>query len=87
MSKAGVERLYLRLASDLKADNIAVNCLSPSRVVLTEGWQAGGGGIGIPPEMVEPPEAMANAAVLRARQNPSGITGTIQRSEELVAQR
>ena len=44
VSKAGVERLYLGLAADLKPDNIAVNCLSPSRVVLTEGWLAGGGG-------------------------------------------
>lgn len=84
VSKAGVERLYLGLAADLKADNIAVNCLSPSRVVLTEGWQAGGG-MEIPPEMVEPPEAMADAAVLLAEQDASGITGTIQRSEELTA--
>jgi citronellol/citronellal dehydrogenase len=83
-SKAGVERMYLGLAADLKPDNIAVNCLSPSRVVLTEGWQAGGGGMEIPPEMVEPPEAMADAAVLMARQDASGITGTIQRSEELI---
>ena len=86
VSKAGAERLYLGLAADLKPDNIAVNCLSPSRVVLTEGWQAGGGGMEIPPEMVEPPEAMANAAVFLARQDASGITGTIQRSEELTAQ-
>ena len=85
VSKAGAERLYLGLAADLKPDNIAVNCLSPSRVVLTEGWQAGGGGMEIPPEMVEPPEAMAGAAVLLAQQDASGITGTIQRSEELVA--
>jgi NAD(P)-dependent dehydrogenase (short-subunit alcohol dehydrogenase family) len=85
VSKAGVERLYLGLAADLKPDNIAVNCLSPSRVVLTEGWQAGGGGMEIPPEMVEPPQAMADAAVLLAQQDASGITGTIQRSEELVA--
>jgi len=84
VSKAAVERLYLGLASDLKPDNIAVNCLSPSRVVLTEGWQAGGGGVQIPPEMVEPPEAMADAAILLARQDASGITGTIQRSEELT---
>ncbi|MGX9792906.1 SDR family NAD(P)-dependent oxidoreductase [Mycobacterium sp. MMS18-G62] len=83
VSKAAVGRLYLGLASDLEADNIAVNCLSPSRVVLTEGWQAGGGGMEIPPEMVEPPEAMANAAVLLAQQDASGITGTIQRSEAL----
>lgn len=85
VSKAGVERLYLGLASDLRADNIAVNCLSPSRVVLTEGWQAGGAGMEIPPEMVEPPEAMADAAILLAQQDASGITGTIQRSEELTA--
>jgi NAD(P)-dependent dehydrogenase (short-subunit alcohol dehydrogenase family) len=84
VSKAAAERLYLGLAADLAPDNIAVNCLSPSRVVLTEGWQAGGGGMEIPSEMVEPPEAMADAAVLLAQQNGSGVTGTIQRSEELT---
>jgi NAD(P)-dependent dehydrogenase (short-subunit alcohol dehydrogenase family) len=84
ISKAGVERMYLGLAADLKADNIAVNCLSPSRVVLTEGWQAGGGGMQVPPEMVEPPQAMADAALLLAKQDASGITGTVQRSEELT---
>lgn len=84
VSKAAAERLYLGLAADLRGDNIAVNCLSPSRVVLTEGWSAGGGGMKIPPEMVEPPEAMARAAVLLAGQNAGGITGTIQRSEDLT---
>jgi citronellol/citronellal dehydrogenase len=85
VSKAGVERLYRGLADDLKPDNIAVNCLSPSRVVLTEGWLAGGGGQEIPPEMIEPPEAMARASVLLARQDAKGITGTVQRSEELIS--
>jgi NAD(P)-dependent dehydrogenase (short-subunit alcohol dehydrogenase family) len=84
VSKAAAERLYLGLATDLKPDNIAVNCLSPSRVVLTEGWQAGGAGVQIPPEMVEPPEAMGDAAVLLAQQDASGVTGTIQRSESLT---
>jgi NAD(P)-dependent dehydrogenase (short-subunit alcohol dehydrogenase family) len=84
VSKAAAERLYLGLAEDLKADNIAVNCLSPSRVVLTEGWQAGGMGIEIPAEMVEPPEAMGAAAVVLAGQDAGGITGTVQRSEELI---
>ncbi|WP_109530473.1 MULTISPECIES: SDR family NAD(P)-dependent oxidoreductase [Nocardia] len=87
ISKAAVERMYLGLASDLRGDNIAVNCLSPTRVVLTEGWQAGSGGREIPPEMVEPPEAMADAAVLLAAQNADGITGTVQRSEHLIAAR
>jgi len=84
VSKAAAERLYLGLADDLRPDNIAVNCLSPSRVVLTEGWQAGGGGVEIPPEFVEPPEAMGRAAVLLAGQDAGGITGTVQRSEELT---
>jgi len=85
VSKAAAERLYLGLAADLRGDNVAVNCLSPSRVVLTEGWQAGGMGMEIPPEMVEPPEAMGRAAVLLAGQDASGITGTVQRSESLPA--
>lgn len=84
VSKAAAERLYLGLAEDLKADNIAVNCLSPSRVVRTEGWQAGGMGVEIPAEMVEPPEAMGAAAVVLAGQDAGGITGTVQRSEELI---
>ena len=84
ISKAGVERLYTGLAADLKDDNIAVNCLSPSRVVLTEGWQAGGAGMKIPADMVEPPEAMANAAIRLAQQDGTGVTGTIQRSESLT---
>lgn len=84
VSKAAVERLYLGLASDLRADNIAVNYLSPSRVVLTEGWHAGGAGMQIPPEMVEPPEAMAVAAVKLAQQDGSGVAGTVQRSEALT---
>jgi len=85
VSKAAVERLYLGLAAELQPDNIAVNCLSPSRVVLTEGWKAGGGGREIPPEMVEPPEAMARAAVVLAGQDGTGISGTVQRSESLLA--
>lgn len=84
VSKAAAERLYLGLASDLRDDNIAVNCLSPSRVVLTEGWQAGGGGMAIPPEYVEPPEAMGLAAVRLAQQDASGVTGSVQRSESLT---
>ncbi len=83
VAKAAAERLYLGLAHDLRADNVAVHCLSPSRVVLTEGWRAGGAGLEVPPEMVEPPEAMGRAAVLLAAQDASGITGTVQRSEAL----
>ena len=85
VSKAAVERLYVGLATEMAPDGIAVNCLAPSRVVLTEGWLAGGTGQEIPPEAIEPPEAMGAAAVLLAGQDASGITGTIQRSEALIA--
>jgi hypothetical protein len=37
--------------------------------------------------MVEPPETMAEAAVLLARQDATGITGSVQQSEVLLAQR
>lgn len=84
VSKAAVERLYCGLATDLRPDNIAVNCLSPTRVVLTEGWAAGGGGLTIPTDAIEPPETMGKAASLLAAQDASGITGTISRSETLV---
>ncbi|MGW5384402.1 SDR family NAD(P)-dependent oxidoreductase [Nocardia sp. NPDC003963] len=83
VAKSAVERLYTGLAVDLRPDNIAVNCLSPSRVVLTEGWRAAGGG-DIPAEMVEPPETMGRAAALLAAQDAHGITGTVQRSETLL---
>jgi hypothetical protein len=33
--------------------------------------------------MTEPPEAMANAAVLLAGQDASGVTGTVQKSESM----
>jgi NAD(P)-dependent dehydrogenase (short-subunit alcohol dehydrogenase family) len=79
VTKAAVERLYLGLAADLRQDNIAVNCLCPSRVVRTEGWLASGGG-DLPPDAVEPPEKMAAATVLLAQQDATGITGTVQRS-------
>jgi citronellol/citronellal dehydrogenase len=83
VSKAAVERLYMGLAAELKPDNIAVNCLAPSRVVLTEGWLAAGSGHEIPPDMVEPPETVAKAAVFLAGQDATGITGTVQRSGSL----
>ena len=67
VSKAGVERYYTGLANEMKDHNIAVNCLAPTKVVLTEGWASGGAGIEVPPEMVEAPEAMGLAARVPGR--------------------
>ncbi|GAA5052278.1 SDR family NAD(P)-dependent oxidoreductase [Nocardia callitridis] len=82
VSKAAVERLYLGLAADLADDHIAVNCLAPSGVVLTEGWQVAGDARAIPADMVEAPEVMGRAAVALATHH--SITGTVQRSQSLL---
>jgi NAD(P)-dependent dehydrogenase (short-subunit alcohol dehydrogenase family) len=85
VSKAGIERYYLGLAAELAPHNVAVNCLAPKKVVLTEGWRAAGGGREIPPEMIEEPDAIGRAAVILAAQDASGITGTVQYSLDLLA--
>lgn len=84
VSKAGVERYYTGLASELRPHNVAVNCLAPTGVVLTEGWQAAGGGAEVPAELVEDASVIARAAVILAAQDASGTTGTVQRSQDLV---
>ena len=84
VSKAAVERLYLGLASELKPANIAVNCLAPTKIVLTEGWSTVGDTRQIPADKVEAPEVMGQAALRLATQDATGITGTIQYSADLA---
>ena len=86
VSKAAVERLYAGLASELAPDGIAVNCLAPSGVVLTEGWQLASGGTKIPEAYVEAPEVMGAAAVVLAAQDGRGITGQVLYSQQLLAE-
>jgi NAD(P)-dependent dehydrogenase (short-subunit alcohol dehydrogenase family) len=84
VSKAAIERLYIGLASECLPDNVAVNCLAPSGVVLTEGWEYASGGAKIPPEYVEAPEVMGKAAVFLAAQDASGVTGRVLYSRQLL---
>ena len=42
VSKAGIERYYAGLATELAPYDVAVNCLAPRKVVMTEGAVAGG---------------------------------------------
>jgi len=83
VSKAGVERYYRGLAAELAPHGIAVNCLAPSKVVMTEGALASG--ISVPEDMTEDPEAMGQAAVHLAAQDASGLTGGVFYSLELLA--
>ena len=86
VSKAAVERLYAGLASELAPDGIAVNCLAPSGVVLTEGWHFASGGVRVPEEYVEAPALMGEAAVLLAAQDARGISGRVLYSRELLGE-
>jgi NAD(P)-dependent dehydrogenase (short-subunit alcohol dehydrogenase family) len=81
-SKAGIERYYAGLATEMAPFDVAVNCLAPRGVVLTEGAVAAG--IDVPPEMVEDAAAMAKAAVYLAGQSAATLTGTVQYSTDLL---
>ena len=82
VSKAGIERYYAGLATELAPYDVAVNCLAPRKVVLTEGAVAGG--IEVPPDMIEEPEAIGAAAVYLAAQTARTLTGTVQYSLDLL---
>lgn len=82
VSKAGIERYYAGLATELAPYDVAVNCLAPRKVVMTEGAVAGG--IEVPADMIEGPEAIAAAAVYLAGQTARTRTGTVQYSLDLL---
>ena len=82
VSKAGIERYYAGLATEMAPFDVAVNCLAPRGGVMTEGAVAGG--IDVPPEMVEDPAAMGKAAVYLAAQTAGTLTGTVQYSVDLL---
>ncbi len=83
VSKAGLERLTLGMATELGQYNIAVNAIKPVKVVNTEGmrfwmkdadksnWQT--------------PDKMVKCAIFLATQDAKGITGTVVSDDEFVA--
>jgi NAD(P)-dependent dehydrogenase (short-subunit alcohol dehydrogenase family) len=83
VSKAGLERLTLGMATELGQYNIAVNAIKPVKVVNTDGmrfwmkdadksnWQT--------------PDKMVKCAIFLATQDAKGITGTVVSDDEFVA--
>jgi NAD(P)-dependent dehydrogenase (short-subunit alcohol dehydrogenase family) len=83
VSKAGLERLTLGMATELGQYNIAVNAIKPVKVVNTDGmrfwmkdadksnWQT--------------PDKMVKCAIFLATQDATGITGTVVSDDEFVA--
>jgi NAD(P)-dependent dehydrogenase (short-subunit alcohol dehydrogenase family) len=82
VSKAGVERYYTGLAAELRERNIAVNCLAPAGLVLTEGALALG--IQARGRPTEEPESVARAALWLAVQDAHGLTGAVLSSAEVL---
>jgi citronellol/citronellal dehydrogenase len=85
MCKAAVERFSTGLAAELYADNIAVNALSPNRVVPTPGTLFHHLTTAGAPDS-EPPEVMAEAALMLCSADPRSLTGRITYSQDLLAE-
>jgi citronellol/citronellal dehydrogenase len=85
MCKAALERFSTGLAAELYQDNIAVNALSPNRVVPTPGTIFHHLTRQDDPE-AEPPAVMAEAALMLCHRDPKGLTGRVTYSQDLLAE-
>ncbi len=86
-SKAALNRLTEGLASEFYADSVVANALAPLKAVLTEGVKAtltedaiAGEGI------LEPVEAMAEAALALCTSHRDGLNGGVHKSLTLLGQ-
>lgn len=86
MCKAALERFSTGLAAELYQDNIAVNALSPNRVVPTPGTIFHRLTTQDDPD-AEPPAVMAQAALMLCQADPPrSLTGRIAYSQDLLAE-
>jgi citronellol/citronellal dehydrogenase len=85
MCKAALERFSTGLAAELYQDNVAVNALSPNRVVPTPGTIFHRLATEDDPE-AEPPAVMAEAALMLCHRDPKSLTGRVTYSQDLLAE-
>ena len=83
MCKAAIERFSTGLAAELFDDNIAVNALSPTRVVPTPGTIFHHLTTEDDPD-AEPPAVMAEAALMLCSADPGTLSGRVTYSQELL---
>lgn len=83
-SKAALNRLTTGLAAELYRDGIAVNALAPVAAVITPGLEAMGVSGWIDPSMIEPVEAMAEAALVLCSCDFATMTGRVAYSLRLL---
>jgi citronellol/citronellal dehydrogenase len=86
MCKAAIERFSTGLAAELYPDSIAVNALSPNKVVPTPGTLFHHLISGEDDPNAEPAAVMAEAALMLCHQDPQSLTGRITYSQELLAE-
>jgi citronellol/citronellal dehydrogenase len=85
MVKAALERFTTGLAAELWADNIAVNALSPNKVVPTPGTVFHHLTTDDNPN-AEPPAVMAEASLVLCSRDPHELTGRIAYSQDLLTE-
>jgi NAD(P)-dependent dehydrogenase (short-subunit alcohol dehydrogenase family) len=83
-SKAALNRLTTGLAAELYRDGIAVNALAPVAAVITPGLEAMGVSGWIEPSMIEPVEAVAEAALVLCSCEFATMTGRVACSLRLL---
>jgi NAD(P)-dependent dehydrogenase (short-subunit alcohol dehydrogenase family) len=82
-SKAALNRLTLGIAAELSSAGVAVNTLAPVAAVITAAVRLTGADQWIKPEMIEPVEAMAEAALALASCEAQ-FTGRVTYSLDLL---
>jgi citronellol/citronellal dehydrogenase len=86
MCKAAIERFSTGLAAELYPDNIAVNALSPTKVVPTPGTLFHHLTSGDDDPNAEPSSVMAEAALALCHRDPQSLTGRVTYSQELLTE-
>jgi NAD(P)-dependent dehydrogenase (short-subunit alcohol dehydrogenase family) len=84
MCKAALERFTTGLASEVYADGVAVNVLSPSGLVPTPGVVFHGLTRGVTQDRLEAPEVMAEAAYALCTGDPAVLTGRVTYARPLL---
>ncbi len=85
-TKAALERFTTGLASELYADGIAVNALLPVAGVRTSGFDELMGRITQRPNLLEPVEQMAEAALALACGEAAVLTGRVMTSAAILTE-
>ena len=81
-----LERFTTGLAAEAHGDGIAVNALSPSGLVITAGTLHHQLDKFVPEDRQEPPEMMAEAALVLVSGDPATLTGRVTYSRDVLAE-